>query len=71
VQISHYIDYTLQTEHANVIVAHENNIALLALNKDGSMLATASTKGTLIRLFNPETGDKLHELRRGSDEATI
>jgi len=54
-----------------VIAAHTNAIAQLALNKDGSLLATTSAKGTLIRLFNPVTGDKLHELRRGSEEATI
>jgi WD40 repeat protein len=69
--MTHYIDHKLQTEQAIVIAAHTNAIAQLALNKDGSLLATTSAKGTLIRLFNPVTGDKLHELRRGSEEATI
>ena len=35
------------------------------------MLASTSIKGTIIRLFNPETGEKLHELRRGSEPASI
>jgi len=35
------------------------------------MLATTSDKGTVIRLWNPMTGASLHELRRGSNPATI
>ena len=34
-----------------VVDAHENPIQALALSKDGTHLATASTKGTLIRVF--------------------
>ena len=66
-----YIDHKLQTEQAIVILAHKNAIEQLALNKDSLLLATTSLKGTLIRLFNPVTGEKLHELRRGSEEDTI
>ena len=35
------------------------------------MLATASDKGTLIRLFRTEDGTPLQEVRRGSDKAEI
>lgn len=35
------------------------------------MLATASEKGTIIRLFNPHSGELLGELRRGSDKAEL
>ena len=41
------------------------------MNRDGSLLATTSITGTLIRLFNPTTGEKLHELRRGSETCVI
>jgi WD40 repeat protein len=35
------------------------------------MLATASDKGTLIRLFNVEKGTFLLEVRRGSERADL
>ena len=53
------------------IFPHESKIAFLALNNSGSLLATASDKGTLIRIFNTLTGDFLNELRRGKDKAEI
>ena len=53
------------------INAHENNIAYIVLSFDGSLLATASEKGTLIRIFNTENGNLLQEVRRGKDKADI
>ena len=41
------------------------------LNIQGTRLATASDKGTLIRIFNAHNGSILTELRRGSQPATI
>ena len=52
------------------IPCHNGKIVALAIGQDGT-LVTASDKGTLIRLFNLETGHQLQELRRGYTRAVI
>jgi len=56
-----------------LIDAHESALAALALSVDGSCLATASEKGTVIRVFTTCDGDGqlVHELRRGVERAVI
>ncbi|XP_027775212.1 autophagy-related protein 18a-like [Solanum pennellii] len=53
------------------IVAHDSVLACFALTREGNLLATASTEGTLIRIFNTLEGILLQEVRRGSDRAEI
>lgn len=54
-----------------LINAHESEIANLTLNNEGTILATASDKGTLIRIFKADDGEFLHEVRRGSKNSEI
>ncbi|KAJ2664401.1 Phosphatidylinositol 3,5-bisphosphate-binding protein [Coemansia sp. RSA 1199] len=55
----------------NIIAAHATSISALAVSADGTMVASASEKGTLIRIFDTLNGRLLHELRRGVDRADI
>lgn len=55
----------------NVVKAHRNSLALAQLNSDGTLLATVSEKGTLIRIFSIPAGTLLHEFRRGSFESSV
>ncbi|XP_047065063.1 autophagy-related protein 18d-like [Lolium rigidum] len=51
--------------------AHDSAVACMALSRDGRLLATAGTRGTLVRVFSTADGSKLQELRRGTEGATI
>lgn len=53
------------------ISAHNGPLSQICLSTDGKMLATASAKGTLIRVFETETGEKLFEFRRGANQTEI
>lgn len=54
-----------------VFRAHQSHLECMELNFSGTKIATASEKGTIIRVFNVSDGTKIHELRRGSDNAQI
>jgi hypothetical protein len=44
--------------------AHDSRVACIALSGDGRLLATAGSKGTLVRIFSTHDGSKLQEVRR-------
>ncbi|KAK6428039.1 Phosphatidylinositol 3,5-bisphosphate-binding protein [Oleoguttula sp. CCFEE 5521] len=54
-----------------VFRAHDSAIRSLTLSDDGTILATASMNGTLIRVWSTSTLDQLAEFRRGMDHAVI
>ena len=51
--------------------AHKGNIIVLSINYLGNKIASASNRGTIVRLFNIENGTTIAELRRGNTEASI
>ncbi|XP_050437315.1 WD repeat domain phosphoinositide-interacting protein 4-like [Adelges cooleyi] len=51
--------------------AHQGEITCLAVNQQGTLVASASSKGTLIRIWDTVRKTKVAELRRGSDPATL
>ncbi|KAJ1789932.1 autophagy protein [Coemansia sp. RSA 2399] len=58
-------------EPINIIQAHKSPVSCVAINRDGSMLATASDKGTVIRVFSLPGAQKIAQFRRGSYPAKI
>ncbi|CAH9106924.1 unnamed protein product [Cuscuta europaea] len=65
-RIEHYA-----SKRTKFIEAHESRVSSFALTNDGKLLASASSKGTLVRVFNTLDGSLLQELRRGADRAEI
>ncbi|AOA63853.1 Phosphoinositide binding protein [Komagataella phaffii GS115] len=62
----------LNCEFITIIEAHKAQLQQICLSKDGSLLATTSHKGTLIRVFSTSAPfDKLYEFRRGSYQVRI
>lgn len=55
----------------SIIQSHESDVGALAMNAEGTLIATASMRGTIIRIFSAEEGVLLQELRRGSSKAFI
>lgn len=47
------------------IKAHDSPLSALNFSPNGTLLATASEKGTVIRVFCVVNGQKVHEFRRG------
>ncbi|KAJ1679241.1 autophagy protein [Spiromyces aspiralis] len=58
-------------ETITIIQAHKSGISCLAINQSGTLLATASDKGTVIRVFSLPDGAKVAQFRRGTYPAKI
>uniref|UniRef100_A0A674GMV5 WD repeat domain, phosphoinositide interacting 1 n=1 Tax=Taeniopygia guttata TaxID=59729 RepID=A0A674GMV5_TAEGU len=59
------LGFSAPEKTACAIPAHDGPLAALAFNSTGSKLASASEKGTVIRVFSIPGGQKLYEFRRG------
>ncbi|KAI1857778.1 uncharacterized protein JN550_013041 [Neoarthrinium moseri] len=61
----------LATDNVSIIPAHASRLAALQLSADGELLATASEKGTIVRIFSTASCARVAERRRGSEFAQI
>ncbi|KAK7470772.1 Phosphatidylinositol 3,5-bisphosphate-binding protein [Stygiomarasmius scandens] len=55
----------------SVIVAHNSALTTLSVPPSGRLLATTSSNGTLVRIWDTHSGNKVREFRRGIDKADI
>ncbi|CAK7909979.1 SVP1-like protein 2 [[Candida] anglica] len=55
----------------SIIKAHKSKIRCLTLNRQGTLVASASETGTLIRVHSTHNTALLYEFRRGLDRAVI
>jgi len=63
--------YYIDQGRSVLIDAHTRPITCVKISDDGTLVASASEKGTVIRLFETETGKLHREFRRGVDQADI
>ena len=62
---------TIKQQQICAIQAHRSPLSCITLNANGTLLATASDKGTIIRVFGLPSAQKLYQFRRGSMPASI
>ncbi|XP_045504926.1 WD repeat domain phosphoinositide-interacting protein 4-like [Colias croceus] len=60
-----------QSSSPAVVGCHQTDLVCISLSANGAKLATASERGTIIRLWDTSTKQMIHELRRGSDYADV
>ena len=61
----------LRVQPLRHISAHTSPLSVMVLSSNGALLATASSKGTVVRLFPLPEGSVLASLRRGLRQAEI
>jgi len=61
----------IKLEAVNVVEAHRSPLSCVTFNNEGTILATASDKGTILRVFSVPDAHKLYQFRRGSMPSRI
>ena len=62
----------VSTKHpVAIIAAHTTALTTLSAPPSGRLIATTSSRGTLVRIWDSFTGKLVRELRRGTDKAEI
>ena len=73
IEIKNYKYFIRESINKNKLIkkVHESCIEQIELNYNGDLIATASDKGTIIRVFNTQNLNLLNEFRRGNTDAKI
>jgi len=65
------VDPTQSRTIALTVQAHKKGISCIGVSPDGTLIVSASRKGTLIRVFESSTGKLMREFRRGTGAMAI
>ena len=65
------LNYVAENSMNSVIMAHDVWLGALSVNPDGTLIASASQRGTVIKIHSADGGECLQTLRRGSGNAII
>lgn len=66
-----FFNVDITKEKVFIYRTNSKKIISLALSRNGALLATTSSYGSVIKIFKTETGELLQELRRGSNKSQI
>ncbi len=59
-------DFFQKCEKISVLHAHDSRVVCISINKEGTLMASSSDKGTLIRIYIINDDQKFWEFRRGT-----
>lgn len=65
------IQIGLDDSISNTVSVHSNPVAALAINVEGTLVASASEQGTVVKVMSSKDGQLLYEFRRGSTPVGI
>lgn len=65
------LNYVVDKSIDLTIQAHDTEIGAMAVNPDGTLIASASERGHIIKIFSTDGGDVVQELKRGNSKAEI
>ena len=65
------VDPAASRTAALTVQAHKKGISCIGVSPDGTLLVSASSKGTLIRVFESSSGKLVREFRRGTGAMAV
>lgn len=65
------LNYVVDKSIDIVIAAHDTEIGAIAVNPNGTLIASASQRGHIIKIYSTDGGEVVQELKRGNSKAEI